>query len=212
VRIFMFTGFSLTAIECSSNMDSVDITRLLTRIRQGDNGARDDLIAALYPDLHAIASRLMRHEAVGNTLQATAIVNEAYIRLAESNPVKWENRAHFLGVAAEVMRHILVDHARAKHADCRGGPSARRLPIEGLDIFAEENFEQLLEINEALTALSEEDLRAARVLEAHAFGGLSLDEISAYLAVSQRTVKRDLRYARAWVYDWMNSKVASQLP
>jgi RNA polymerase sigma factor (TIGR02999 family) len=167
------------------------------------------LIAGLYPELHAIASRLMRHEAVGHTLQATAVVNEAYIRLTEGKPCNWENRAHFLGAAAQAMRHILVDHARAKHAGARGGTGARKQPIEDVDIFAEGNVEQLLEINGALTALSDEDARAARVLEARAFGGLSIDEIAAYIGLSPRTVKRDLSFARAWVYTKINPKAPS---
>jgi RNA polymerase sigma-70 factor, ECF subfamily len=192
-------------------MSSVDTTVLLTRIKEGDKGARDELIAALYPELHAIAARLMRHEAVGHTLQTTAVVSEAYIRLTQGKPGCWENRPHFLGAAAQVMRHILVDHARAKCAGVRGGPDARRLPIEDVDIFAEENFEERLEIDSALTALTQEHARAARVLEARVFGGLSIEEISVCLGVSSKTIKRDLEFARAWmwVYLKMDPKASS---
>ncbi len=193
-------------------MSSVDTTVLLTRISEGDRDARDQLIAALYPELHAIAARLMRHEAVGHTLQATAVVNEAYIRLTQGESCVWGGRAHFLGVAAQVMRHILVDHARAKCAGVRGGLQKRKLPIEDVDIFAEQNFEELLEINSVLAALAQEDDRAAQILEARVFGGLSIEEISAYMGVSERTIKRDLRFAKAWVHMKINSKAPRQLP
>jgi len=191
-------------------MSTVDTTVLLTRIREGDRDARAELIEALYPELRAIAARLMRQESVGHTLQATAVVNEAFIRLTQGESGGWENRSHFLGAAAQAMRHVLVDHARAKCAGVRGGPHARKLGIEDIDIFAEENFAELLEINSALNALSQEDTRAARVLEARAFGGLSIEEISACMGVSQRTIKRDLSFARAWLYERMNRKPTSQ--
>lgn len=178
----------------------VDTSVLLTRIREGDKGARDELIAALYPELHAIAAREMRHEAAGHTLQTTAVVSEAYIRLTQGKPGCWENRDHFLNAATRVMRHILVDHARAKYADVRGGRDGRKIPIEDADIFAEENIEALLDFNSALTDLSQEDARAAQVLEARVFGGLNIKQISTCMGISERTIKRDLSFAKAWIY------------
>lgn len=189
-------------------MSSVDITALLTRIKEGDKDARDELIKALYPELHAIAAREMRREAVGHTLQATAVVNEAYIRLAQGKPGCWENRSHFLGVAAEAMRHVLVDYARAKHAAVRGGRDKKKVPIEDVDIFAEENFEERLDFNSAFTALSEVDARAAQILEKRLFG-LSIEQISACLGVSERTIKRDLSFAKAWIYWKLNPPARS---
>jgi RNA polymerase sigma-70 factor (ECF subfamily) len=191
-------------------MDSVDITVLLVKIREGNKNAQDQLVTALYPDLHAIASRLMRRESTGHSLQTTALLHQAYIRMTEGKPGDCTDRAHFLGFAALVMRNVLIDHARGKHAMARGGPSARKISLDNIDIFAEENFEELLAINEALTCLFQEDPRAARVLETQVFGGLSLQEIAAYVGISERTVKRDISFAKAWLYRRLSSTAKSE--
>jgi RNA polymerase sigma-70 factor, ECF subfamily len=177
-----------------------DITRLLGEIRNGNRDAESELVAALYPDLHRIAARLMKRERTDHTLQTTALLNQAYLRLMEGKPGDFKDRAQFLGFAAHIMRNILIDHARGRSAGRRGGPHIRRVPIEDIDIFAEENFEEVLIVNDALSLLSKEDSRAARALEGHVFGGLNIEEIAAYIGASPRTVKRDLSFAKAWIY------------
>jgi len=177
-----------------------EITRLLCEIRNGNRDAESELIAALYPDLHRIAVRLMKRERTDHTLQATALLHQAYLRLMEGNSGGFKDRAQFLGFAAHIMRNVLIDHARARSAGRRGGSHIRRVPIEDIDVFAEENFEEVLIVNDALSLLSKEDSRAARALESHVFGGLSIEEIAAYIGTSPRTVKRDLSFAKAWIY------------
>jgi RNA polymerase sigma-70 factor (ECF subfamily) len=177
-----------------------EITRLLCEIRNGNRNAESELVAALYPDLHRIAAHLMKRERTDHTLQTTALLNQAYLRLMEGNPGEFKDRAQFLGFAAHIMRNILIDHARARSARRRGGSNMRRVPIEDIDVFSEENFEEVLIVNDALSLLSKEDSRAARALESHIFGGLSIEEIAAYIGTSPRTVKRDLSFAKAWIY------------
>ena len=179
---------------------SGEITRLLGEIRSGNRDAESELVAALYPDLHKIAARLMKGERSDHTLQTTALLNQAYLRLMEGNPGDFKDRAQFLGFSAHIMRNILIDHARARKARRRGGSHMRRVPIEDIDLFSEENFEEVLIVDDALSLLSKEDSRAARALESHVFGGLSVEEIAAYIGTSPRTVKRDLSFAKAWVY------------
>ena len=141
----------------------------------------------------------MRAERLGATLQTTALVNEAYLRLVDTNRIRWESRAHFLGVAAQAMRRILVDAARARQAGKRGG-DALRVPIEDLPLTAPGPHRSLVALDDALTALASVDERKSRVVELRYFGGLSVDETAAVLRVSPETVHRDWRVAKAWLH------------
>jgi RNA polymerase sigma-70 factor (ECF subfamily) len=176
-----------------------DITGLLLAIRSGDRQAESELLAKIYPELHRIANALMHGERPGHTLQATGLVNEAYIRLAGSESAKLLNRVHFFAVAAHVMRQILVDHARARLSAKRG---AHYRFVEWDETLKpiETRLEQVLEIDELLMKLSSYDSRQARVTEMKMFAGLSDLEIAEVLGVNVRTIKRDWSMAKAWLH------------
>jgi RNA polymerase sigma factor (TIGR02999 family) len=170
---------------------------LLHEWREGDQGALERLIPLVHDELRRIARRCMAGERVGHSLQATALVNEAYLRLVAGRPVPWHDRAHFLAVSARVMRRILVDHARARRAEKRGGSAARVTLDEALVVTdASQDF---VALDEALEALSKVDDRKSRVIEMRFFGGLSVDETAAVLEVSPATVMGDWRLAKAWL-------------
>jgi RNA polymerase sigma-70 factor (ECF subfamily) len=175
-----------------------EITRLLAALKQGDREVESHLVALVYRDFHLIAQRFMRRERPGHTLQPTALVNEAYIRLMQESPVDWQSRAHFFAAASIVMRRILVDHARHRRAAKRPGGKQR---VELDDFMAWDNprYDQLLILDEALTRLAEWDARRARLVEMMYFGGLTEEESAAVLDISVRTVKRDWSAARAWL-------------
>jgi RNA polymerase sigma-70 factor, ECF subfamily len=176
-----------------------DITRLLGEVRNGRSGAESELAALVYRELHKIAERLMRSERADHTLQPTALVNEAYVRLLAGCDVEWQNRAHFLGVAANVMRRILVDYARARGTEKRGG-NVLHGDIEIWNPSTESNCEELIIVDEALTRLAQWDPRQSRIVELRFFVGLSDDEIAEVLRISSRTVRREWKIARAWLY------------
>jgi RNA polymerase sigma-70 factor (ECF subfamily) len=175
-----------------------DITGLLHRFRQGDDEARAALIAAVYDELKVMAARYMRRERGGHTLQTTALVNEAYVRLIHLKSADWRDRVHFFAVAAQVMRSILVDHARKHLAEKRGG-GLDMLPLDEVLAFSPGRPEPLLRLDEALTRLSEHDSRASRIIELRFFGGLSVEETAEALKISPRTVKREWSFGRAWL-------------
>jgi RNA polymerase sigma factor (TIGR02999 family) len=179
---------------------SDDITGLLHAIAGGDRGAEDQLIPLVYGELRRIAAGQMRYEGRAHTLQATALVHEAYLRLAKPGAGGWQNRAHFFAVAARVMRRLLVDAARARNADKRGG-GAIAVP-DGLDFIAVEagDPEEMIAIDRALTRLAEMDARQARIVELRFFAGMTVEEIAELLGISSRTVKREWRMARAWLF------------
>jgi RNA polymerase sigma factor (TIGR02999 family) len=183
-------------------MSEADVTRLLHEARRGDSGAQDALIETLYGELRRLAGSLMYQERPGHTLQPTALVNEAWMRLmcGESG---YENRSHFFGAAARAMRRILVDYARERKAQKRGG-DAKRVTISDVDVKAEDPQVDLLALDEALSALSEENERLGRMVELRYFAGLSVDDVAKILGVSDATVRRDWVYARAWLYDYMS--------
>jgi RNA polymerase sigma-70 factor (ECF subfamily) len=156
------------------------------------------LIPLVHQELHQIARRCMAGERVGHSLQATALVNEAYVRLVDGTVVAWHDRAHFLAVAARIMRRILVDHARARYARKRGGGDARVTFDEALVVTAEAR-ENFVALDDALEALAKFDERKSRVVELRFFGGLSVEETAAVLKVSVDTVMRDWRLAKAWL-------------
>ncbi len=176
-----------------------EITLLLQAVGGGDEGALDRLIPLIQARLHEMASYRMRQERAGHTLQPTALVNEAYMRLAGG---QWENRIHFFGAAAEAMRRVLVDHARKVRAEKRGG-GAERVTFSRLEVAAEEPDLDILALDEALQALEEEDRRLAQVVQLRYFVGLNIDETADVLGVSPATVKRDWVYARAWLRERM---------
>jgi len=175
-----------------------DVTRLLQAMRSGDEKAEAELMRLIHPELRKLAARCLRAERPDHTLQATELVNEVYLRLL-GHTRDLQNRAHFRAVAAHAMRNILVDHARARHARKRGGDMVRiDLDAAGLGVSATD--ERVLALDEALSRLSQWDPRQARVVQLRFFGGMTDEEIAEVLGMSTRTVKRDWRQARAWLY------------
>jgi RNA polymerase sigma factor (TIGR02999 family) len=175
-----------------------DVTALLTAWGQGDEEALGRLTALVYDELHRLAERFMRGERAGHSLQTTALVNEAYIKLVDSSRVQWQNRVHFFAVAAQLMRRILVDFARRRRYQKRGGDWQKVTLAEGFDVAINVNSD-LVAVDEALEDLARLDPRKARVVELRFFGGLSLEETAEALNVSTDTVGRDWRAARAWL-------------
>jgi RNA polymerase sigma factor (TIGR02999 family) len=176
-----------------------EITQLLSRLAAGDASAEELLIPLVYGELRRMAARYMRAERTEHTLQATALVHEAFLRIRGQEAMDWKNRAHFFAVAAQQMRRILVDHARNVRAEKRSG-RRQRIPLDTVFIYAEEQSAELIALDEALDRLSAWDSRQCRVVELKFFGGLSMEEIGAVLGVSSRTAKRDFNMARAWLF------------
>ena len=174
------------------------VTGLLIQWGRGDEGALERLIPLVHHELHQMARRCMAGEGAGHSLQATALVNEAYLRLVDANDVAWQDRAHFLAVAARAMRRILVDHARTRGAQKRGGGAARVTFDEALAV-ANEPREDFVALDDALEALAAFDMRKSRVIELRFFGGLSVEETATVLKVSPATVMGDWRLAKAWL-------------
>jgi RNA polymerase sigma factor (TIGR02999 family) len=181
------------------NPPSCDVTALLRAWSEGDRAALDALVPLVYGELRRQAARYMRDEPAGHTLQATALVHEAYLRLVDQPSVEWQDRAHFLAVAANAMRRILVDRARARHAAKRGGAERALTLSETVAVANEESEVDVLVLHEALIRLAELDPRQARVVELRYFGGLSIPEAAVALGVSHATVERDWRNARLWL-------------
>lgn len=175
-----------------------EITQLLTAVRDGNPEAKIRLIEVIYPELRRIAQRLMNGERAGHTLQATALVNEAWERLNRQDP-DWKNRAHFFAVAAQLMRQILVDYAR-RHKAARRGGGAVRVDLDNCLLGTDAISEKMLALDEALSRLAELEPRQSQVVELRFFSGLTEEEVAEVLGVSVRTVKRDWKVARAWLY------------
>ena len=175
-----------------------EIKELLIRIAAGDLAARDQLFKLLYPELKRMAKNQMANERGDHTLQPTALVNEAFLRVPSSEAAKIKDRAHFLAVAANAMRHILVDHARGRLSKKRG--SGKRDELNENVAYDPHRPEGMMDLDRALTKLEAMNPRQARVVEMRFFGGLSEEQIGEVLAVSARTVKRDWQIARAWLY------------
>jgi RNA polymerase sigma factor (TIGR02999 family) len=182
----------------TSRPSQQDVTSLLQAWRDGDDEALARLTPLVYDELHRLANRYMRREHVGHTLQTTALVNEAYIRLVDSKRVRWQNRAHFFAIAAQLMRRILVDVVRRQRFQKRGGDWRKVTLAEGLDLAANVDAD-LMAVDEALQELSKLDYRKAQVVELRFFGGLTLEETAEALKVSTDTVGRDWRAAKAWL-------------
>ena len=179
---------------------SGDVTRLLLLWNVGDERAFDRLMPLVYDELHRMALRYLAGERVHISLQATGLVNEVCLRLLGWDQARWQNRAHFFGVSARMMRRVLVDIARRRRAERRGGADAIRVAIDGLDLPAPQPGDDLVAVDQALEALAAEDPRKASVVELRFFGGLSVEETAQTLGVSVRTVHNDWIFARAWLY------------
>jgi RNA polymerase sigma factor (TIGR02999 family) len=185
------------AISMTDTPDSV--TELLAEASRGNADALDRLLPLVYHELHAIAARYLRREKPGHTLQPTALVNEAYLRLVGQREVTWQNRAHFFGVAASMMRRILVDHARAHRAEKRAGGLAR-VTLNEANLPAAERDVDLIALDDALADLAARDAKLARLVELKFFAGLTTKEVAEVLGVSSSTVEREWVAARAWLF------------
>jgi RNA polymerase sigma factor (TIGR02999 family) len=174
------------------------VTQLLVAWGQGDQAARDRLMSVVYDELHRLARRYMRSESPGHTLQTSALVNEAFLRLVDQRNVQWQSRAHFFGIAAQMMRRILVDHARSRLYAKRGAGIRAVTLNEGL-IVLDERSAELVAIHEALEELAKLDPRKAQTVELRFFGGLEVEETAAVLGVSPSTVLREWKLAKAWL-------------
>ncbi len=182
-----------------------EVTRLLVAWGNGDQAALDELLPLVYQELHRLAARQLGRERGGHTLQTTALVHEAYLRLIDQKETQWRNRAHFFAIAAQMMRRILVDHARARHYQKRGG-GAQQAPLdEALEVSAERAAE-VVALDDALTALARFDERKSKLVELRFFGGLSIEETAEVLGVSPGTVKRDWTLAKTWLQREMNKR------
>ena len=177
---------------------SEDVTQLLVRWEGGDRAALDALMPLVEQELRQLARSYLRRERGGHTLQPTALVNEAYLKLVDQRDARWQSRAHFYGVAAQLMRRILVDHARARHAQKRGGPQYA-VTLSEADRVSSQPALDILAVHEALEELAALDPQQARVVELKFFGGLTIEETAEALNVSHATVERDWKAARAWL-------------
>lgn len=187
-----------------------DLTRMLLDWSEGDSSAAEQLFPLVYDELHRLAERQMRRERAGHTLQVTALVNEAYLRLADQKRVRWQNRAHFFGVAAQLMRRILIKYAERRRAAKRGA-GQENVPLDEAMIVTDERAAELLSLDRALNDLAAIDERQSRVVELRFFGGLSVEEIGVVLGVSPATVKREWRVAKAWLYGAITENIALSL-
>ncbi len=180
--------------------NSKEITELLRAWSDGEAEVLDALLPLVYDELHRQAARFLRRERVGHTLQTTALIHEAYLKLIDQHEVNWQNRAHFFGIAAQAMRRILVDYARQRHREKRGG-AGRDLPLEAatLAVSGEKGID-LEALDEALTRLAAMDKRQARIVELRYFSGLSIEDTAEVLRISRATVKSDWKSAKAWLY------------
>jgi RNA polymerase sigma factor (TIGR02999 family) len=181
-----------------SDTDQHDMTRLLKAWSGGDRQALDDLLPVVYSEVRKLARSYLRRERPDHTLQATALVNEAYIRLIDQRDVQWQNRAHFFGIAAQIMRRILVDHARMQKAGKRGSGVNPVVLDEALEVASDQHLD-FVALDDALNALAELDPRQAKIVELRYFGGLSIEETAEVVQLSPATVKREWAGARTWL-------------
>lgn len=179
---------------------SQQLTQMLIQLSEGNAQMVDDILPLIYDELRRLAGNYLRRERSDHTLQPTALVHEAYIKLIDQTQVKWQNRAHFFGIAANIMRRILVDYARQHKAEKRGG-AAEKMPLEEeILIVSEGKSAELLALDEALENLAKMDPQKSKIVELRYFGGLSVEETAEVLGVSEITVKRHWRMAKAWLY------------
>jgi RNA polymerase sigma factor (TIGR02999 family) len=180
--------------------DSVnkDVTKLLEAWSEGDGGALEELMPLVYDELRRMAKRYMSSQPSGHTLQTTALIHEAYLKLADQKEKHWQNRAHFFAVAARAMRHILVDHARTRQAEKRGG-ATEFVSLEDVAVISNERAAEVVALDDALENLFALEERKGRVVELRYFGGLSVEETAEVLKISPETVTRDWRFAKTWL-------------
>jgi RNA polymerase sigma-70 factor (ECF subfamily) len=190
---------------------SKDVTELLADWSKGDREALNKLIPLVYDELHRLASRYLRRERPDHTLQTTALVHEAYLRLVNEKNGNWQNRVHFFAVASQLMRHILVDYARGHNAAKRGGDYAK-VSFDEAMIVSEEKSADLMALDEALSNLAAIDPEQSRVVELRVFGGLTVEETAEALGVSPRTVKREWSMAKAWLHQQIRKQCLARGP
>lgn len=187
------------------NPPPAQVTQLLAAWGTGDEAAREQLMAVVYDELHRLAHHYMRRESPGNTLQTSALVNEAFVKLVDQKNVRWQNRAHFFGIAAQLMRRILVDHARGRQTAKRGG-GVQAISFDDAFYVSDERSAEVVAVHEALEQLSKFDSRKGQIVELRFFGGLSIDETAEVLGVSPGTVMRDWTLAKAWLHREMSAE------
>jgi len=185
---------------------SNQVTQLLVRWREGDREALEELMPLVYDELRRLARHYLQRERSGHTLQSTALVHEAYLRLAGQNPPEWQNRAHFFGIAAHLMRQILVEHARARDAAKRGGGVCRLELDQALGLPSQQLDLDVVALDKALKELEELDAQQSRIVELRFFGGLTIEDTSEVLGISPATVKREWVTARAWLHRAMTGE------
>jgi RNA polymerase sigma-70 factor, ECF subfamily len=176
-----------------------DVTSLLNELAAGDQEAAAKLVPLVYEELHRLATSRLRHERPDHTLQATALVHEAYMKLVAQRDAKWQNRTQFFAVASQVMRRILVDYARGQHRIRRGGKQ-QKVSLDDVLLVSPDRTEEVLAVNESLLRLEKFDFRQGRIVELRYFGGLTVDEAAEILGVSSKTVMREWKIAKAWLY------------
>ncbi len=200
-------NFWLKRIDCGgcemTTPSSQEVTQLLVEWGNGSRAALDKLMPLVYEELRRLARRHMRREREGHTLQTSALVNEAYLKMINEREMQWQNRAHFFAVAAQLMRMILIDHARARKVAKRGG-GANQVPLDEALVVSDERAAELLALDDALKALEAVDERKSRIAELRFFGGLSVEETAEVLKISRATVMREWRMAKAWLYRELN--------
>ncbi len=179
------------------------VTLLLDEWSHGNEAALDELIPLVEVELHRLARQHMRRERAGHTLQATALVNEVYLRLVQAHDIRWQNRAHFFAIAARIMRRIMIEHARRRQQLKRGG-GALQITLDDGAAISDERSNELVALDEALGIMNVEYPRKARVVELRFFGGLTVTETAEVLKLDERTVKRDWEFARAWLHQRLN--------
>ncbi len=202
VRCIIRPLLKFSIINAGAMSDPHEVTLLLAEWAKGNQRALDDLTPLVYRELRQLAASYLRKERQGHTLQPTALVHEAYLRLVDQTNPNWQNRSHFYGVAARLMRQILVDHARRKHAGKRVG---LKVSLDEAVSFQRERSRDLMALDTGLNALEKIDPRKSKAVELRYFGGLSMDEIAQTLDVSPVTVRRDLRMAEAWLHQEMQN-------
>jgi RNA polymerase sigma-70 factor (ECF subfamily) len=176
-----------------------EVTQLLGEWSNGDDRALEKLVPLVHPELHRLAHHYMSRERAGHTLQTTAILNEAYLRLVDNTKPVWQGRTHFIAAAAQMMRHIMVDHAR-KYQSLKRGGGALKVTLDEAALVTETRSQELLDLDEALERLAAQDARKSQIVELRYFGGLTVEETAEFLKLSQRTVEREWTAAKAWLY------------
>jgi len=187
-----------------------EVTQMLLRWSSGDNNAFDELVPLVHAELRRLARFNMGRERTGHTLQTSDLIHEAYLRLVNQQSVEWQDRAHFFAVAAQIMRRILIDHARS-YQYAKRGAGAEKVPLDEIAVVNQERASELVALDEALVSLAAYDARKSKIVELRFFGGLSIEETAEVLETSPATVKREMQAARLWLRHMMTESASSQL-